>query len=689
MSRTLDPATEAALSYKLDFSGPGGETFTRTTEPGTPSLSLSLKPGSWTIRVEASLNGALYGTGEAEVTIEPGKTTQAAIPMSRIAPDGDPDGDPDEWHMTVYVDAGGSGDGSEANPFGTVDDALDAIAVAYADDWPETDSVLDPARILISGNIIAGSGTNGLVEIIDSGSNLYDSLPPIILAGKGTGADAGTLNATGLSKRVLYIANADVTLSDNLTLTGGSISGNGGGAYVSSGKFTINGGTISGNTADNGGGVAVTGTGAFIMKGGTIGGDNPANQNTAASSGGGVYFASSSGTFEMSGGNISNNTTAASGLFGGGVYFNNASETFTMSGGTISHNHAPGNNGEGGGVYIAAGDFTINEDDDDTLISHNTAGTKGGGVYIADPASIFTMTEGTISYNAAENTSSYAYGGGVYFYDGTFNMSGGIISYNTAESAGSTAYGGGVYFYDGTFSMTGGTINNNTAESTSSTANGGGVYFNSTTNTFTMGTGAIVRGNTATTLGGGVYTRNGLAMSGGIIGGTTAEDANTATSGGGLYVSTGNSTISGYAKIIGNRSTGASGLNGGGGVYVNAAASNFNIEGSATINSNTAVNNGGGVWITGKFAIKETAVISGNTAAGNGGGVYVYDTSSTFTKNGGTIYGTTTDGSTPENSGLKNTATSGDGHAVYKSSGPQKRNTTAGPGVSSDSSFWE
>ncbi|MDE7194028.1 MAG: hypothetical protein K2O14_08670, partial [Oscillospiraceae bacterium] len=85
--------------------------------------------------------------------------------------------------------------------------------------------------------------------------------------------------------------------------------GMGGGVYVvTSGTFTMYGGTISGNTATNGGGVYVNDYGTFTMKDGTISG------NTATTSGGGVYF--SEGTFTMSGGTIAGNTA---GDEGGGV----------------------------------------------------------------------------------------------------------------------------------------------------------------------------------------------------------------------------------------------------------------------------------------------------------------------------------------------------------------------------------
>jgi hypothetical protein len=99
-----------------------------------------------------------------------------------------------------------------------------------------------------------------------------------------------------------------------------------------------------------------------------------------------------------------------------------------------------------------------------------------------------------------------------------------------------------------------------------------------------------------------------------------------------------------------------------------------------TISGNTATY-GGGVFIgTGTF-IMSGGVISGNTASnGDGGGVSVGG--ATFIKqSGGTIYGSNADNA------LKNTATRGNsyGHAVSSASGSKKRNTTAGVGITLDS----
>jgi parallel beta-helix repeat protein len=100
-----------------------------------------------------------------------------------------------------------------------------------------------------------------------------------------------------------------------------------------------------------------------------------------------------------------------------------------------------------------------------------------------------------------------------------------------------------------------------------------------------------------------------------------------------------------------------------------------------TISGNTASSYGGGVYVSSS----STFTMGGGTISGNiapaGGGVYV-DSSGTFTKqSGGTIYGADASNT------LKNSATNGDsyGHAVYVGGG-KKRNTTAGFGVTLDSS---
>jgi hypothetical protein len=91
-----------------------------------------------------------------------------------------------------------------------------------------------------------------------------------------------------------------------------------------------------------------------------------------------------------------------------------------------------------------------------------------------------------------------------------------------------------------------------------------------------------------------------------------------------------------------------------------------------------------------------TAAINGNTAVRYGGGVCINVNSyGSFDKTGGLIYGKYTQGSsnTLENPAFQNTAGSdANGHAAYIYSGTYKRNSTAGTGITLNSSSaggWE
>jgi uncharacterized repeat protein (TIGR02543 family) len=130
------------------------------------------------------------------------------------------------------------------------------------------------------------------------------------------------------------------------------------------------------------------------------------------------------------------------------------------------------------------------------------------------------------------------------------------------------------------------------------------------------------------------------------------------------------------SKISGNTS-----FPSGGGVQVKKGGV-FTMNGGE-ISGNTAASSspgagGGGVYINGGAFTMNGGEISGNTASGLGGGVYV-SSDSTFTKqSGGIIYGS--DGGAFKNTAVRDSA----GHAVYISN-LRRRNTTAGVGVTLDS----
>ncbi len=202
-----------------------------------------------------------------------------------------------------------------------------------------------------------------------------------------------TLDAAGA---VIYKQSYDLTLT----------------LYDCKGSGTITHGTDSTGTTYNGCGVSMY-SGTFNMYGGAI------TNNSCGSSGGGVYV--DRGTFNMSGGEISSNTSGES---GGGIELYNKSD-FTMTGGSISQNKAENDCCYGGGIDVSYGStFTMNGG----TITDNMSYT-GGGVYVGTAVgnygnNTFHMNGGAITDNTA-TTTGYQPGGGVYVaQDGIFTVSG-------------------------------------------------------------------------------------------------------------------------------------------------------------------------------------------------------------------------------------------------------------------------
>lgn len=217
-----------------------------------------------------------------------------------------------------------------------------------------------------------------------------------------------------------------VNVKGTFQMNGGAIFGNiaecGGGVYVDGGTFNMLGKSfIDGNNAkSSGGGVYVTNNGTFSMNSGCIGGGvqslsaygdllYKSTENTAVN-GGDVYV--HNGTFNMSGGEIRNNTVTQN---GSGVFVDSQG-TFTMAGGEICNGNGAQN---GGGVYVN-GTFNMTSG----TISNNKAAQNGGGVFVNNN-SRFSMTGGKIEGNTAEC------GGGVYYpsdsSQATIQLSGGSV----------------------------------------------------------------------------------------------------------------------------------------------------------------------------------------------------------------------------------------------------------------------
>ena len=255
------------------------------------------------------------------------------------------------------------------------------------------------------------------------------------------------------------------------------------------------------------------------------------------------------------------------------------------------------------GTYYLGSDisleYTIKIENNVTLCLNGHKITAADGmdaIYMTGGS--FTLTDckgvGTITHASSKT------GRGVYVSSGTFNMYGGSITGNKAQDA--QGRGGGVYVYSGsgTFNMYGGSITGN------ETNRGGGVYVTGK-GSFTMSASAdgqnipSITGNNATENGGGVYvvgSSSTFKMTGGTIGGTDANDANTATNGGGVNINYASATFTMKGgSITGNNAYKSDYISTfGGGVCVGSGI--FTVSGEVTVTDNTK---GGTKGADGKF----------------------------------------------------------------------------------------
>ena len=188
----------------------------------------------------------------------------------------------------------------------------------------------------------------------------------------------------------------------------------GGGVYVN-GKMAMSGNAkIAGNTAVTGfndtlgGGVYVTGE--FKMSGDAEISGNSITANNRY----GVGVCVEGGKFIMTGGYIRDNNVENLSASGGGVclYYSSSPEkisSFTMSGGEISGNSAY----TGGGICIISGTLEMSGG----LIQNNTAEQYGGGIFngVEDEKAL-SLTDGKITGNKAGSSEEPGEGGGVFSF---------------------------------------------------------------------------------------------------------------------------------------------------------------------------------------------------------------------------------------------------------------------------------
>ena len=227
------------------------------------------------------------------------------------------------------------------------------------------------------------------------------------------------------------------------------------------------------------------------------------NKSGQTSLAGGAIDLNTNGTFNMEGGIIQNNSSELSGV-GGAIAVDDPNARFVMNGGTITNNTSVA---WGGAIYISDGDVILNKG----TISNNDA-PYGGAVAI---------TGGNLEIKEINFTgNSGSYGGAVLGYEDTgvsMSIDGTVFMTNSGEYAGavmnygvdsltiensyfegnSASVGGAIMNYDGSTSTQNNVYIANTAQQ------GGAIYVQSP---FTS-VNDVIKGNTATSAGGGVYLR--------------------------------------------------------------------------------------------------------------------------------------------------------------------------------------
>ena len=234
---------------------------------------------------------------------------------------------------------------------------------------------------------------------------LNSELPTVTSNISINGTDQDNLTVSGNNNsRIVSTANSANLEISSVTLTNGSVNGNGGAINVGpSTSLTVNNSTFSNSTAV----ISSAYPSGLSGLGGAINSSNPSTvtinnstfTNNNAYAGAGLYSSSSIVS-------VANSTfTDNSANFGAGILFNGGvgfafSNTATVTNSTFSNNSVSlGPNALGGGAAIA--DYFSNTTITNSTISNNNAigGSTGGGIYSI--LSVTTINNSIISGNTA------------------------------------------------------------------------------------------------------------------------------------------------------------------------------------------------------------------------------------------------------------------------------------------------
>ncbi|MBP5437578.1 MAG: right-handed parallel beta-helix repeat-containing protein [Treponema sp.] len=546
----------------------------------------------------------------------------------------------------IYVGGTGAsdetGDGSNSNPYATLEKSLEVAAERYAIDNGEY-SIYVKDTITLTRNI----------EIT--------GLPDLTLAGNVAATSTSTETINGDGYNIKFSCNATVR---NLEFYGLGASS----TFV--GPITIASGTeveaehvkvtSCTNTGGDGGGIYNAGT--LTLKNCTVSGCEAKYIDLGNQGFGGGIYSQNSSSLTLENTTVSGNKAT----LGGGIFIGGSCNA-QITDSTIQSNSAEstvlGTFG-GGGIFVNdGGSLTLSGDDSKIILNTAKSSTSGkiphgGGILCRGS---MTMESGTISQNEviADFEDGYGYGGGVALEPtsttstGTFTMSGGSISGNEAT------FGGGIANRGLNLVLSGGTIgdiNGNTA------SYGGGVYVGA----FNFGTDALpnlkqatctisgctIERNTASAYGGGIFSEDSsITFNAGSVEFNKVESSSIDyIGGGGIYIKQGTLNFGGTGKIKSNSAQTSTISAAGGGLYiyvggiVNMDGGSIEANSAKSPSGDTGCAQGGGVYISGsgKMTLSDGTISDNNTystttgGSSMGGGVFVY-TGGEMTMTGGSI----------------------------------------------------
>ena len=318
---------------------------------------------------------------------------------------------------------------------------------------------------------------------------------------------------------------------------------------------------------------------------------------------------------------------------GTGIDISGVTNNVIVQASTLTTNNS-GSGNYGGGLYVSGAVIVAVTK---CLFTGNSADYNGGGAYLSSAYGNISLLGNTFTGNSAV----WNGGGGVCFSGGTnATLAGNTFTGNWVSNY-YTTFGGGAYCYNisGSVSLANNNFTGNSASSINSSYSsyGGGFCCQNIYGTISLTNNNFI-GNSASSLnlyacgyGGGFYCNSTVTAPVSLYGNTFQN--NTSQVGGGLCASASNINLLDNL-VFNNVATNfnSNGSSQGGGIWVNASATNNMINNTVTGNSATGSGgSGGGVaFIIGgvvEYLNIFNNIIWGNKAtAGNGGDVYLNGT---------------------------------------------------------------